>query len=342
MTLIIWSLIFILSLIILLKSADWLTEGMIRLSCDLKLPAFLTGLLVISLGTSLPELSAGLVSVSRARPELAVAIAIGSTIANILLIVGVSVISAKTLIVRDRLIDVDASLFATSVVLFVFAARDGVINALEGIILLIAFGVYALYLFGERGNGDLTSSDLITPELLDKNTGAKMMEVLPTRLEKKKSLGAAPASFDLMTWLVMIVGILGLIVGSLFVVDALVNIADLVNVSGTLVGMTMLAIGVALPELFVAITAASKKTFELALGNVFGSSIINLLLVVGVCSLFGALPLDPLTFTIGLPFLLAAAILLIVSGISKKIHSWEGVMYLLVYFFFIVKLFNLF
>jgi cation:H+ antiporter len=341
MLLFFWSAVFAVSLLLLIKAADILTESAIKLASNLKIPAFIMGLTVVSLGTSLPELSASIAAVLRGRGELASALAVGSTIAGILLVAGASVISAKMLSVRKKLLDIDASLFVISLVLFYFMARDQWINALEGIILLAGFLVCVFYVISESKDDDLTSDSLLTPDLLSGKEVTKLVEILPGRIEK--SLAAKKDSdFSPKVFLQLIFGLAGLAIGAKLTIDSLVNVSDLLNAEGTVLAMTMLAIGAALPEFLVAVSAAARKMGSLALGNVFGSSIINLSLVLGISSMFGRVTLDAVTYAVGLPFLLASAVLLIVSGISRRIHYWEGIMYLLVYFLFIVKVFGLF
>jgi len=109
-----------------------------------------------------------------------------------------------------------------------------------------------------------------------------------------------------------------------------------------ILGVTIIAIGTSLPELAVSARAALKKKYEIALGNIFGSCVFSILLIVGIPALIKPLEVDALTFSIGLPFLTVASLLLIISGISRRIYIWEGAMYLLLYSLFIVKLFKLF
>lgn len=341
MLLIFWSLVFGAALLLLVKSADFLTESAVKLAADLKVPAFITGLTLVSLGTSLPELSSAIAAVMRGRGELASGLAIGSTIAGILLVVGVSAVFAGVLAVRKKLIDLDIPLFAASLALFFFIAADRQINLLEGIILLAGFFVCAFYILEENRDGEITADDLITPDLLAEKNIERLIEVLPTRMEK--SLSAKKESgFSLKSFLFLIFGLAGLSIGAKLAVDSLVSISDIVDAEGTILAMTMLAVGTALPELFVAASAAARKAGGLALGNIFGSSIINLSLVLGVSSMLGRISVDTVAFTVGLPFLLASGILLVVSCVSQKIHYWEGIMYLLVYMLFLIKVFGLF
>lgn len=314
-----------------------------RLSSDLKIPAFITGLVLVSLGTSLPELSAGIAAVMRGQAELAIAIAIGSTIVNLLLVAGISVVAAGGLAIRKKTVDLDIPLFAANMVLFFSMAADGTINPLEGLLLFSAFLIYTLYVLGESGKRELTCEDLITPDLLDSAQNTKLTEIVPTRLEKSRAAGkTGREGFGLRTFFFLIAGITGLIVGAKFVIDSLVAIADALKISGTLVAMTILAAGSALPEIFIALNVVKKKTYDLALGNVLGSSMANLLVVSGVCAMISPLIFNAEIFNTGLPFLLASAVLFVISGISRRINFWEGVMYLFVYFVFIVKLFGIF
>jgi len=342
MILFIWSLIFILSLLVLIKSADWLTEAAVTLSYNLKAPPFITGLVILSLGTSLPELAAGIAAVFQGKPEVSAAIAVGSTIVNLLLNVGIVAVLAGTLVIRKKLVDFDATLFIIDVILFFLFVSDGVINLFEGIILFLAFLVYAFYALAENKGDGMTTEDLITPELLDAKTETKLMQIVPTRFEKSRAYSQKNKDLDLKNFFYLILGVLGLTAGSVFTVEAVINLADLLRVSGTLIAFTMLAIAAALPELFVAVSAASERKYDLALGNIYGSSLVNLLVVSGVCAMFAPLRLDNLTMSVGLPFLFAASLIFAVSGIPKRIHFWEGIMYLFIYFVFIVKIFGLF
>ena len=109
-----------------------------------------------------------------------------------------------------------------------------------------------------------------------------------------------------------------------------------------MIAITAIAVGTSLPELVVSVRAAIKKKYEIALGNIFGSNVFNVLIVAGIPALIKPLAIDSLTFLVGLPFLVIATLLFIISGISRRIHIWEGAMYLLIYILFIVKLLNLF
>lgn len=331
MGLLFWTVIFIVSLALLIKGADWFVESSEKIGLAFKISPFVIGVTIVALGTSFPELITSMFAVLRGASEIVVANALGSNITNILLIVGLSAVVARKLIVKRSLIDLDAPLLAASTAIFLFIMWDGVINFGEGILLVLAFLIYLLYTIFQRGE-----EGRAVPE--------EMVEVLPSRVERRKAEKKATAQVKLnfKTFLFLIVGGALLAVGANYVIESVLKISELLKISASLIAITAVAIGTSLPELVVSVRAAAKKKYELALGNVFGSNVFNVLLVVGVPALFRPLTVDSLTFKIGLPFLIIATLLFIISGISRKIHIWEGLMYLLIYVLFIAKLCGLF
>ena len=141
---------------------------------------------------------------------------------------------------------------------------------------------------------------------------------------------------------ILCLGSVGVYFGADWTVRALFKIADILHINSSAIAMTALAVGTSLPELVVSVTAAVKGKHEVALGNVFGSNIFNLLMVIGVPSLFATLRVDSSSLLIGLPILVAVTILYVFSGISQRIHKWEGFVYVFIYIMFIAKLFKIF
>jgi cation:H+ antiporter len=329
-----WILIFILSLAVLVKSADWLVENAEKIGLALKIPPFIIGITIVALGTSFPELASSLIAVFKGATEIVAANAIGSGVANILLIVGLSAVVAKRLIVKRSLIDLDAPLLATTTILFLFVMWDKKIVFGEGVLLLLTFIIYLLYTIFQR-----RETEDETPELV---------EVLPSRIERRrkteeiKEKEAVQEKLTFKVFLFLILGVLGLGIGAYYNIESVLKLSKILNISTSLIAITAMAVGTSLPDLIVSVRAAAKKKYEIALGNVFGSNIFIVLAVVGVPALFKPLKVDELTFTIGLPFLIVATLLFIISGISRRIHIWEGLMYLLLYILFIVKLIGLF
>ena len=328
--LIFWILIFILSLAILVKSADWLMESSEKIGLALKISPFMIGVTIIAIGTSFPEMASSIAAVLKGAGEIVTANVIGANIANILLIVGLSAVLARTLIVKRSLIDLDAPLLAATTVLFIFIIWDKQIVFGEGILLILGFLIYFLYTIFHRRE----------PE-----EPPEAAEVLPSRVERREieaKIKKKPEKLNFKVFLFLILGIVGLAVGANYAIESIVKISELLKISTTLIAITAMSLGTTLPELSVSVRAALKKKYEISLGNIFGSNVFNILVVAGIPALIRPLVVDELTFRIGLPFLVIATLLFIISGISRRIHIWEGAMYLLLYILFIVKLCGLF
>lgn len=307
-----WIGVFILSLMVLVKGADWFLASSEKFGLAKGLSKFVVGVVIVGIGTSLPELFSSIVAVWSGAPEIVAANAIGSNIANILLIVGISVIMAGKLITTKYLIDIDIPLLVISTALFLISAWDGVITSGEAILLLATFVLYLIYTMKEGKKEFQEEHDGKKHKFTSKDTG------------------------------IMIAGLLGLIFGSKYLIHSVISLSDLMNISTGAISLAAVAVGTSLPELVVSVKAALQGKSEVALGNIFGSNVFNLMAVVGLPALFVNLPLDTATYAIGLPFLVLATLLFTISGISQRMYVWEGSMYIIAYVFFIGKLFNLF
>jgi len=307
MTLLFWLSIFVISLVVLVKGADWLLESAEKIGLAVGLSSFIVGVVIVGLGTSLPELFSGLMALFRGVNEIVAANAIGSNIANILLVVGVAAIISKKLTVTKDLIDLDLPLLTISTVIFVIAAWDRQISLRESILLLVVYLIYLGYTFMSREDDDGK-----------------------TKRPKLKTVD--------FVWL--IAGIIGLVVGAKYLIDSVIKISEMLSLAPGVVSLVAVAFGTSLPELLVSVKAALNNKPEVAIGNIFGSNIFNILVVIGIPGLFSRLQLDEKTFAIGLPVMAVTTLIFVISGISKRIHMWEGAMYLVVYLFFIGKLFG--
>jgi len=331
MDIIFWIFVFIASLALLVKSADWVVENAEKIALALKISPFIVAVTIVAIGTSLPELAFAIAGALKGTPEIVVSNTLGTIIANILLIGGLSAIVARVLIVERSLIDLDIPLFAVSMILFVLTMMDKKVVFGEGILLLLAFLIYVLYTVYQRGE---------TEERLSAEIGISSSRV--GRRRKEVKIGNEPERLNLKVFLFLILGIIGLAVGADYLVESVVKISKLLKISTALITITATAVGTSLPELAVSVGAAAKKKYEIALGNVFGSNIFDALLVGGLPALISTLPVDSVSFYVGIPFLIATTFMLAISGISRKIYIWEGAMYVLLYVLFVAQLFNLF
>ncbi len=342
MELLVWSLIFITSVCALIKASDWLILGLRRAArifgvreADISLPAAL-------IAVAMPEMGAALAAVQQGQTELAVAVVIGSSIANILLVAGLGAFSAGSLLLKSEYINTDLPLFASAVAIFCLVAADGRINAPEGILMILAFFVYAAYSYSARPRG-ITARDVITPELLGSAAVARIVQLLPTRLEKKlETVGALGRRSFLKMIGLLSGGGLVLVAASNFTVASLVGISDIMKISAAVTAMVALSIGTAMPEMFGGVSIIRSRKGDLTLGNLFAATAANLLLVCGAASLFSPLVFGGAILAVGLPFLAAASVLLGVAAVSQKIGAGQGILFLLLYFLFFVKLLELF
>jgi len=333
MVLFLWIVIFIASLALLVKSADLFVVNSEKIGLALKISPFIIGVTIVAIGTSFPELSSAVAAVMKGSTEIVVANIIGSNIANIFLIIGISSVIAKRLIVKRSLIDLDAPLLVTSSVLFLFIIIDKKIVALEGALLLVAFIVYVLYTIFQRGD---EKEKIKNFKIKDVDYKKKESKGNSANIVKNNKTAGKKLSFNVFFFLIL--GGFGLAIGANYTIESVLKIAEIIGISASLITITAVAIGTSLPELVVSVRAATKKKYEIALGNVFGSNVFNILLVGGIPALIKPLEIDELTFKIGIPFFVVATLIFSISVISRKIHIWEGLMYTILYILFICNL----
>jgi cation:H+ antiporter len=174
------------------------------------------------------------------------------------------------------------------------------------------------------------------------------METLPGRTDRRHGDAILTESASVRpplgakVFTMLIVGLAGLVFGANYLIESVVGLSGYLHISAGAISLFAVAIGTSLPELLVSVRAALAKKSELALGNIFGSNIFNMLIVTGIPGLFGSLPVDIQTLVYGLPMMIVATALFVISGISRRIHIYEGAMYLIVYVFFIGKVFGIF
>jgi cation:H+ antiporter len=169
----------------------------------------------------------------------------------------------------------------------------------------------------------------------------KNIESLLTRIERKVKLiikrDSEKEKIDFKTFIFLILGIIGLAISSNYVVESVINLGFLLKVGTSFITVFAVAIGTSLPELIVSIKAVVNKKYEMALGNIFGSNIFVIFLVIGLPALIKPLSINETTLMIGLPYLIAATLIFIISGISRKIYIWDGLMYVLIFVLFLFQ-----
>jgi cation:H+ antiporter len=335
MELVFWIIIFLVSLVAMVKGADWMLAAAEKIGLALGLSSFIVGVVIVGLGTSFPEVISSFAAILQGAPEIVAANVIGSNIANILLVVGLSAVVGGRLAVTKNLIDLDLPLLAISSALFLEIVWDKQIVFAESVLLLVMFVIYLAYTIihrdtaGEEVDGDEYEKE---PE-----------EHTPTRAERR-GLGEVKErpKVSMRDIVLLVIGLAGLVVGANYLIESVITLSEILNIAPGAISLAAVALGTSLPELLVSVRAAWQKKPEVALGNIFGSNVFNILLVAGLPGLFATLPVDEQTFTLGMPIMLIATVLFILSGISRRIHVYEGAMYVVIYVFFVGRLFGLF
>ena len=313
-----WIIILIASLFGLIKSADYFTEYSEKIGLLLGMSSFIVGATIVAVGTSLPELVSSLFAIRAGEVSFVVDNIVGSNIANALLILGIAgVVAKKGLKMTTSLIDVDLPFFFMSMAVFGYFALDAVISPMEGIALLIFFVIFIIY--------NIKSEP-------DEDDQDEMAE----RIDLHKN-GKTPK--DLMKYIgIIIISIIVLSVSAKYLIDSILTLSELLNISSSTLTITVVAFGTSLPEILTSIAAVRRGNHGMAVGNVLGSNTFNLLLIGGLPALIAPLSIAPETFTIGLPFLAIATFIAIFVMFDNRIRPWEGVAMLFFYLVFIAKI----
>lgn len=307
----IWGGLLAISLVILVKGADSFVDASEKIGRHFKLSPFIIGVLLVGIGTSLPEFASAMVALFTGNTEIIAANAVGSNITNILLVMGALAVLAKEIVIKQNLLISELSIFVVSTALFISVAFDGTITIFESILLAVAFVIYFSYTL--VGNG--------------KNAPAAAK--YKAEIEKGKVTWKTIAAF--------VLGLGGVLLGARFLIESVVHIADILDVSTGVIAITVVALGTSLPELFVSLSALRSGNTEVAIGNIFGSNAFNILFAVGIPGLFGTLLLDAQTLSVGIPILAVASFIFVISGIAQRVYRWEGLLFLVYYAFFIIK-----
>lgn len=298
------------ALAVLVKGADYFVDGAKQLGASLGMSSFVIGVFIVGIGTSLPELASSVAAALSGTTEIVIANAVGSNITNILLIVGILAALGGRLVIKQDLLKTELPLFFITGVYFVMVVLDGVVDRLEALLLLGTFAAYVWYLFGHAE--DAGDADII-------------------RDGRRPQLEAS-------SLLYIVGGVAAVLVGAHYTVVAAVDLALMLSVPIGLVSIAAIAIGTSLPELFVSLQALKTGEAEMAIGNIFGSNTFNLLMVIGIPGLITPLVADVVVMQLGLMVLVAASLILFVAGLARQVARWEGVMMLLLFAFFLVKL----
>lgn len=281
----------VMGLVVVLKGADWLTDGAVNIASRFGVSQMVIGLTIVAMGTSMPELCVSMVSALKGTPDLAVGNVVGSNTLNTLLIVGCSALVAPIMVKRSSVRrDIPFAVLA-SLLMLIFCL-DGGIDRLDAALLFILFAVF-MFVTVKYGKNEGTEA---------KTTAAP--------------LGKAA--------LLLVVGLVCLILGSNLFVDNASFVASTLGVSDAVIGLTIVAGGTSLPELATSMVSAKKGNSDIAIGNVIGSNVFNILMIIGVTGLVKPMHIKGIT-SLDLIVMLASMLLLwFFCRTTYKVKRWEG------------------
>ncbi|GIW25080.1 sodium:calcium antiporter [Meiothermus sp.] len=296
------------SLALLIMAARLFSGAAERIGLALGLSTFMVGVIIVGVGTSLPELITGLFSVSQGVSQIVSGNVLGANASNLLLILGVSAVFSvlRPVYLGEAYIAIDLHFLVGSAFVLGVVMLDGMVGRVEGLCLLAVYGVYVGYLLKEG------------------SSGRKNGEPRP-----------ALASRDLL-----LVGLsaVGLYFGAEWTVNSVQGLAAAMGVPPAIVAVTVLALGTTLPELVVSFTAARQGKASLAVGNILGSCVFNALVVVGAAAVYGTAKAPPELTGFALPFVVGSSLLFYLLVQDRRISSWEGMLFLLMYGLFVLEI----
>lgn len=315
-------LLLVVGLVLLTICADWLTKGCVGMAARFRVPEFVVGLTVMAVGTSCPELTVSVMSALKGSSEMAIGNVTGSNLFNILIILGICALIKPIAVSKENIRRDIPMCIAASLLLWVTTAdvmfgtgAEGTIGRVEGIIFLLLYVAVIWY--------SIRSAKQDTPDL---------------------SAASESQDENLMPWWKVIgfivVGLAGLIYGGNMCLNSATAIARAWGVSEAIIAITIVAAGTSLPELASSISAIISKKPSLALGNIIGSNIANIFLILGASSTIKPLTMGNIT-PLDIYMVVGSAAVLLLSAVligKRKITRLEGALYLAIYVAYVVLL----
>ena len=310
-------ILFVIGFVLLISGANILVEGSASIAKKLNISSIVIGLTIVAFGTSAPEFIVNIFASVQGNTEIAIGNIMGSNIANILLILGVSSI-IYPLATKENTVWKEIPLSLLAAILLGVMVNDTLIDGgtfsgltrIDGIVFLAFFIIFLYYTFGiSKVSGENTDLEI------------KEMSYM------KSSLYVAG-------------GLLGLVFGGKWIVDGAIKIAEGFNVSQSLIGLTVVAIGTSLPELATSAVAAYKKQSDIAIGNVVGSNILNIFWILGFSSVINPLPFSKDSAIDIIMTIVSSLILFLIMFVGKKhtVERWQGVIMIIIYIGYVAYL----
>lgn len=307
----------VVGFVLLIKGADWFVDGAAGIADKMHIPQLIIGLTIVAMGTSAPEAAISISASIQGNADIAIGNVVGSNILNVLIILGITSIITPLAVQKSTIKYEIPFVIIVTIILGLLGLFDNTVGLLDGILLWILFIAYLAYLLIMTKKGRVQADESEKIEEAAKNT-----EDNENKRPKK-------------TWqliLLVIVGIVLVVLGSNITVDAATKIATMFGISERFIGLTIVALGTSLPELVTSITAAIKKNADIAIGNIVGSNLFNILFVIGTSALITPVAYQS-EFLIDsiICVVILILLLLFVLNKDKQLKRWAGVIMLLCY-----------
>lgn len=307
-----WLLIFVGSLVVLLKASDFFIDAAEKISLFLGVPPFIIGVTIVALGTSLPELVSSIIAVLNNASEIVVSNVVGSNIANTLLVMGTIAVIGRRMNLKLNLSTMDIVMFLGSAFLLCITVYDGEFTTLEGIFCISGLVAYLFSTF---------------------QSGRKMRNL------QKEDVNYVKPKLDWKVIPILITSGFFIYLAAKYNIESIIVLSALLNIGTDVIAQSAVAIGTSLPELLVSISAVKKNNAEMAVGNILGSNIFNIFAVMGIPALIGTLMIPKEVIVFSIPIMIIATVLYFYIINNKRVSWGQGVYLLLFYLFFIVKIF---
>ena len=296
MNIILQLLLLTVGFVMLVKGSDWFVDGAAGIAAKFRIPQIIIGLTIVAMGTSAPEAAVSITAAMGGSADITVGNIVGSNILNVLVILGLAS-AIIPIAVGSSTQKIDAPFMIAVSVIFLALGWDGTITRLDGFILLILFAAYIGYMIWEALHSNEEGDEIK----------------------------------DMKVWQMLLATVGGLalvVLGADVAVDAATELATIFGMSERFIGLTVVALGTSLPELFTSVTAARKGNADIAIGNIVGSNLFNILFVVGLSSMIINVPFAP-NFRIDMAVAAAASLFMWVASLKqKKLVRWHGIVML--------------
>jgi cation:H+ antiporter len=310
------TILLVVGLAVLILGADLLVRGASRIAFRFKISPLVVGVTIVAFGTSTPELLISIQAALSGSPDITMGNVVGSNICNLALVLGVTALISPIPVANDS-IRIDWPMTMGSSLLLFFLVREGVVNDYDGIFFIVLLIIYVVFIIRRSRKKNLAAADL----------GIDID--VPSDASRKNLIK------DI---LLIIIGGTGLFFGSDWFVNSAKDTAIYMGVSERIVGVTVVAIGTSLPELVTSVVAAFKKETDLAIGNLLGSNIFNILSILGITSLIAEIEVSEIMINSDMIWMLAITLVLLpMMVLNKKIDRYEGLILVGTYVFYTIN-----